>query len=71
VRKHDDDSTRKESKYGQKRTSGKMMYGPGCCAHTISADQVRKAKEEARRNGTYRESYHSRIYRDFAYGSAD
>jgi hypothetical protein len=35
------------SRYGQKRASGKMMYGPGCCAHSISAEQVRKARERA------------------------
>jgi hypothetical protein len=51
-------SSSQESKYAKKRTSNKMMYGPGCCAHTVTDTDVRRAKEEARRNGTYRESYY-------------
>jgi hypothetical protein len=46
------------SRYMEKVDAGKQMYGPGCCAHTVTGEAVRKAKEEARHNGTYRESYY-------------
>lgn len=29
-----------QSKYAQKRNLGRQMYGPGCCAHRISIEQV-------------------------------
>lgn len=45
---------RKKSSYAMKKSRGNMMYGPGCCAHTITAAQIQAAKEEARKNGHYR-----------------
>lgn len=47
-----------KSRYKTKQEAGNQLYGPGCCAHTVSEQQVRKAKENARYNGTYRESYY-------------
>jgi len=32
------------SQYTEKRESGKMMYGPGCCANKITDAQVSNAK---------------------------
>lgn len=41
------------SKYGKKRASGKMMYGPGCCAHHISQAEVDKARQRAQAAGHF------------------
>jgi hypothetical protein len=35
------------SHYARKRASGKMMYGPGCCAHFVSDEQVARSKQAA------------------------
>ncbi len=43
-----------KSKYGEKLRNGNMMYGPGCCAHTVTHSQIEKAKEEARKRGHFR-----------------
>lgn len=45
--------TGQESKYAKKRNSGKMMYGPGCCAHTIGEKQIRDARARARGYAEY------------------
>lgn len=42
------------SKYAKKVSSGHQMYGPGCCAHTVSNSQIAKRKEEARARGHFR-----------------
>lgn len=36
-----------KSRYQTKRESGKMLYGPGCCAHTVTVAQVEAAKRAA------------------------
>ena len=46
---------RAKSKYAQKVASKKQVYGPGCCAHTISEAQVAAAKREAVRSGHVRQ----------------
>lgn len=43
-----------KSKYAKKLMGGNQMYGPGCCAHTVTQAQINKRKEEARRNGHFR-----------------
>lgn len=40
-------SKRGESKYAKKRASGNMMYGPGCCGHTVSEEQLVRARRAA------------------------
>lgn len=30
----------KKSKYAEKKARGRMMYGPGCCAHSLTKDQM-------------------------------
>lgn len=35
------------SHYARKRASGKMMYGPGCCAHSITDEQLARSREAA------------------------
>lgn len=42
------------SRYAEKRDSGQMMYGPGCCAHTITDSQIAKAKADAEKRGHFR-----------------
>lgn len=42
------------SKYSKKVASGHQMYGPGCCAHTVSLAQINKRKDEARARGHFR-----------------
>lgn len=37
-----------KSRYATKRDSGQMMYGPGCCAHTVTDAQIAAAKRNAR-----------------------
>lgn len=41
-------SDRKKSRYATKRDSGKQVYGPGCCAHSVSASAIERCKAEAR-----------------------
>lgn len=41
---------RAKSKYAQKRESGKMMYGPGCCAHKTVITQEIRDKWRAKRD---------------------
>lgn len=41
----------KRSRYAEKKARGNQMYGPGCCAHTITATQIQNVKEQARRSG--------------------
>lgn len=36
------------SKYAEKKNSGRMMYGPGCCAHTVSVSQIEAARVRMR-----------------------
>lgn len=43
-----------QSKYATKRESGKMMYGPGCCANKMSDGQLASAK--ARRAQEWKDS---------------
>ncbi len=46
-----------QSPYGKKRASGNMMYGPGCCAHKVSPEQIAKAKQAARERGHFAPAY--------------
>jgi hypothetical protein len=46
-----------KSRYAAKKEQGDMMYGPGCCAHTVSAAQVAAAKQRARSEGHLHESF--------------
>ncbi len=41
-------SQKPKSKYASKVSSGKQMYGPGCCAHTVTSSRIEAAKEAAR-----------------------
>lgn len=41
-------SDRKKSRYAEKKDSGKQMYGPGCCGHSITAGAIEKVKQAAR-----------------------
>lgn len=36
-----------KSKYARKRASGRQMYGPGCCAHSVTNEQVERRRREA------------------------
>lgn len=42
-----------QSHYAKKRASGNMMYGPGCCAHTVTQSQIEAAKKRARERGHF------------------
>lgn len=37
-----------KSKYAAKKESGRQMYGPGCCAHSVTASQVAAARAKAK-----------------------
>lgn len=37
-----------KSRYAAKRERNDMMYGPGCCAHSVSAAQITAARQRAR-----------------------
>lgn len=43
------------SRYSAKRNSGRQMYGPGCCAHRVTATQIlanrERVAERDRREG--------------------
>lgn len=39
---------KKNRGYAKKRKRGNMMYGPGCCAHGVTASQVAATKERAK-----------------------
>lgn len=41
--------SQKRSKYAEKKARGNMMYGPGCCAHSLTTEQMRAIRL---RNGT-------------------
>lgn len=41
------------SKYATKVASGNQLYGPGCCAHTRTAEQIAKGKAEAAKRGHF------------------
>lgn len=43
-----------KSRYAQKLESGMQMYGPGCCAHKLSAGQIQAAKVDAHARGHFR-----------------
>lgn len=43
-----------KSKYSEKKARGNQMYGPGCCAHTITSAQITAAKDAARKAGITR-----------------
>ena len=43
----------KKSRYAEKRERNEQMYGPGCCAHTVTVAQIEAAKEAARRRGHF------------------
>lgn len=51
---------KKKSKYAEKRERNNMMYGPGCCAHTVTPAQIQEAKRIAR--------YEGRVTRESPYG---
>lgn len=38
-----------KSKYAAKKESGRQMYGPGCCAHRITAAQIAAHRRSDRR----------------------
>lgn len=38
---------RSQSQYGKKLATGKMMYGPGCCANKTTDSQVAAARRRA------------------------
>ena len=40
-----------KSHYAAKRDRGDMMYGPGCCAHKVTSQQIAAAKQKAREEG--------------------
>jgi hypothetical protein len=44
------------SRYAEKVERG-QMYGPGCCAHTVSDAQIQAARKKARETGTYKPSF--------------
>lgn len=59
---------KKKSKYAEKRESGNMMYGPGCCAHTVQiTDAVRermhKRKKEIEREAKAQAERHAFLRR--------
>ena len=37
--------------YAAKRESGNMMYGPGCCAHSVTQAQMNAARAQAAARG--------------------
>lgn len=39
---------RQKSKYATKRDSGKQMYGPGCCGHKLTLQQLDRYRAEVR-----------------------
>lgn len=41
--------TRKTKTYGDKKASGQMMYGPGCCANEINVEEVRNRRIKKQR----------------------
>jgi len=45
----------KESRYAKKRKRGRMLYGPGCCAHDRTPEQMRSIRTAA---GTLRPGAH-------------
>lgn len=58
--------SQKKSKYQEKKSRGNMMYGPGCCAHSLTPDQMRAIRM---RNGTLRSWSPVRSYDD-GYGES-
>lgn len=36
-----------QSRYKEKQMRGEQMYGPGCCAHKLTAAQIDAAKRRA------------------------
>lgn len=36
-----------ESKYAKKKASGKQLYGPGCCAHSVTPAEIVRAQRHA------------------------
>lgn len=39
-----------KSRYADKVKKGEQMYGPGCCAHRISNEQLAAVRRRAREN---------------------
>lgn len=42
-----------KSRYADKVKSSEQMYGPKCCAHSVSSEQVAAAKRRARESGHF------------------
>ena len=40
-----------KSSYAAKREQNNMMYGPGCCAHKVTPQQIAAARQRAREEG--------------------
>lgn len=53
-----------ESKYAKKLRSG-QLYGPGCCAHTVTQKQIDAAKQLAYERGHFRKMFLSSSLPDF------
>lgn len=48
--------TEHKSRYAEKRQSGRMMYGPGCCGHSVTPAQLmanRRRVAKERGEGVY------------------
>lgn len=56
VRAAHNKSRKNKSRYAEKVKRG-QMYGPGCCAHSITKEQVEAGKERARRSGVFQPRY--------------
>lgn len=37
-----------KSKYAAKKEAGNQMYGPGCCAHSVTQPQLNAARARAK-----------------------
>lgn len=59
---------KKKSKYAEKRDRGGMMYGPGCCGHSLTPERMAAIRREngttyvANRNSPYGGSRHNQEY---------
>lgn len=42
-----------KSRYADKVKSGTQMYGPGCCAHKVSSEQMAATRRRARESGHF------------------
>ena len=58
-----------KSRYADKQRRGEQMYGPGCCAHGITSEQMAATRRRARESGLAQTGVYFQTSVDFQDGA--